>query len=714
MLLVLPAAAQEIPTLTIREIKEIPQENITTLMQRGADLSSDEVYSLTESEWVNKTVRFTGIVLTDVYDSGLASFTNGRVGRVHYFVRDTTAVHEGVEGMDIQIVDGAWDEAGGSGDLVVGDVITVTGTLTYFSGTIQINPEGAIEYEGNIDDFGWPEDIIDPMPVTTSDLMTNLGPQSVQINWENLNHYNNQFVRLEGATVWRSPNRADDRPNYAITSDGAETVILSDDVSIRYRNDRAVYPDRFNKRAADDPFIAPPAGATVNIQGFVFIRGTFAGPGMDVATPPSAILRIAPMTDDDLVVTAEPLVTNFDFMPFDRVYGEEEIDVRIGFDGDESDINSVIVTYESTAGGGAQQVTLSVETDSTFSGAIPVQPDEAFVTMTAQLVDRTGNDFDAPSKPTLRVLYEGITEIRHLRETPTGTRARSPFYGMSLETDIVARVQTDPGASGLITLQDDEGLGLWSGVWVRSTEALTSALNLGDEIRVTEAEVEDEFGVVYIRILDYDLLSDETEPYPHKVLTTNLLQDQETTEPHVGMLVRFNDVTIVNPDASFGEWTFSTKADGTDWVKADDLSNAIAETFASTTFEEGDEVSFLQGAMHFSFSEYKLIPIVLSDVGEILGTDAEDGLVARFSLDQNYPNPFNPSTQIDYSIAQSGAVTLDVFDMLGRKVATLVDEQQAAGSYSVAFDGTGLASGLYLYRLSAGDNVSTRTMVLIK
>jgi hypothetical protein len=86
----------------------------------------------------------------------------------------------------------------------------------------------------------------------------------------------------------------------------------------------------------------------------------------------------------------------------------------------------------------------------------------------------------------------------------------------------------------------------------------------------------------------------------------------------------------------------------------------------------------------------------------------------RFSLDQNYPNPFNPTTQIAYQIPQSETVRLDIFDINGRKVAVLVNESQPAGSYSVTFDASGLGSGLYIYRITAGSFTQTKRLMLVK
>ena len=85
-----------------------------------------------------------------------------------------------------------------------------------------------------------------------------------------------------------------------------------------------------------------------------------------------------------------------------------------------------------------------------------------------------------------------------------------------------------------------------------------------------------------------------------------------------------------------------------------------------------------------------------------------------FSLGQNYPNPFNPTTVISYKLSALSEVTLKVYDVLGREVATLVNGKQNAGSHTVTFDGSRLASGVYLYRLQAGSFVSVKKLVLLK
>ncbi|HAY33781.1 MAG TPA: T9SS C-terminal target domain-containing protein, partial [Bacteroidetes bacterium] len=80
----------------------------------------------------------------------------------------------------------------------------------------------------------------------------------------------------------------------------------------------------------------------------------------------------------------------------------------------------------------------------------------------------------------------------------------------------------------------------------------------------------------------------------------------------------------------------------------------------------------------------------------------------------NYPNPFNPGTIISYELRISSNVKLRVYDILGNEVTTLINEKQSAGSYSVKFNGSGIASGVYFYRLETNDIVQTKRMALVK
>jgi hypothetical protein len=104
-------------------------------------------------------------------------------------------------------------------------------------------------------------------------------------------------------------------------------------------------------------------------------------------------------------------------------------------------------------------------------------------------------------------------------------------------------------------------------------------------------------------------------------------------------------------------------------------------------------------------------------IGNTIGIkNISSEIPSSYSLSQNYPNPFNPVTKIKFDISANsvGQTFLSVYDLLGREVATLVNEQLQPGTYEVTFDGSNLPSGVYFYRLSSGNYIETKKMLMIK
>ncbi len=127
--------------------------------------------------------------------------------------------------------------------------------------------------------------------------------------------------------------------------------------------------------------------------------------------------------------------------------------------------------------------------------------------------------------------------------------------------------------------------------------------------------------------------------------------------------------------------------------------------FGNWIFRVNDNMTSDTGrAMNYCFTIYS---------NEIVGIGS-NGLPTMYSLEQNYPNPFNPLTSIKYSVSKSGLVNLKIYDLLGRVVEDLVNSFKNAGSYSVNFDGSNLASGVYIYQLETSNITLTKKMVLIK
>jgi hypothetical protein len=187
-----------------------------------------------------------------------------------------------------------------------------------------------------------------------------------------------------------------------------------------------------------------------------------------------------------------------------------------------------------------------------------------------------------------------------------------------------------------------------------------------------------------------------------------------------------NDVEVntgTNTYDAFGTVTFpngafpALRVSGTTATKSY-LSGTLANTNTSYTItwllELGNQLEAQVDTP--SSGTVKVHSVSLIIVGSTPATlvKAAPQLPSSFTLSQNYPNPFNPSTQIQFSIPQAGFVSLKVYDMLGREVATLVHQELTPSSYSITWNAANVASGVYLYRLDAGNYSVTKKMVLMK
>jgi endo-1,4-beta-xylanase len=137
-------------------------------------------------------------------------------------------------------------------------------------------------------------------------------------------------------------------------------------------------------------------------------------------------------------------------------------------------------------------------------------------------------------------------------------------------------------------------------------------------------------------------------------------------------------------------------------------STVVDTSIADTTYYWHLSASNDSGVSSYS------APASFTTGDQIVSAHGPEAFPLEFRLSQNYPNPFNPSTVISYQLPAAGEVVLKVYDVLGREMATLVNEKRNAGSYNVTFNGAGLPSGVYFYRLQAGSGEFVRKMVLLK
>jgi hypothetical protein len=172
-----------------------------------------------------------------------------------------------------------------------------------------------------------------------------------------------------------------------------------------------------------------------------------------------------------------------------------------------------------------------------------------------------------------------------------------------------------------------------------------------------------------------------------------VVQKGNRVEVQPGVMRTVNSVTLAVGDPD----SYSTGTDG-----------------RSTVFNYTREVAFYAS---FLDNAVTVNAVCAADARSIFTDVEESSLPFAFSLHQNFPNPFNPSTKIKFtipSVETRHSVSLRVYDVLGREVATLVNENLQPGSYKVTFDATGLASGVYFYRLQAGEFTQTNRMMLMR
>ena len=150
------------------------------------------------------------------------------------------------------------------------------------------------------------------------------------------------------------------------------------------------------------------------------------------------------------------------------------------------------------------------------------------------------------------------------------------------------------------------------------------------------------------------------------------------------------------------------------------ISKNFRHEFEIQGFSKENSLSMKCSSLHDSMKKFQ--PKAQEAIGEsrfsikavLNGSGEPEELPTEIGLQQNYPNPFNPTTQISYQIPQQSNVLLEVYDMAGRKIQTLVNESLSAGSYQVNFDASNLSSGVYIYRLQTGSQVLSRKLTVIK
>jgi len=293
-------------------------------------------------------------------------------------------------------------------------------------------------------------------------------------------------------------------------------------------------------------------------------------------------------------------------------------------------------------------------------------------------------------------LARSIYQIQYTID-PSGD---SPYKDSTVVTSGIVTAGSGVFGSGGFYLQDGDGA--WNGVQVYHNEPADS-VGQGDSVTVTG--VVDEYsgktqitGVVELIINS----TGNTLPNPAPITPGEV----DTSEAYEGVLVKVVSVVVVDTMDGNGEW----KVEGSDTCIVDDDGQYSYIPLLGDTLD-------ITGVVNYSHGSFKIEPRYDADIDTtIVGVRFGDfsAVPGAFALSQNYPNPFNPVTQISFSLPEGSEARLSVYNISGQKVAELVSRKLEAGSYRVNWDGRSFASGVYFYRIEAGNHQMTKKMVLLK
>ena len=321
-----------------------------------------------------------------------------------------------------------------------------------------------------------------------------------------------------------------------------------------------------------------------------------------------------------------------------------------------------------------------------------------------------------------RIFSGTVGSIALIQETIAGGDASLLYTGVNgtntaddpipFDLDAVVQQVFQRGDFWFASLQDDSDLDPWTGIWV-FFGANDPSLTVGDRITITEAAINENFGVTQLQDLTFSVTS-AGAPYDYKDVPTGVLNDTDVAEAHEGMLLTFTDVTITDNDTGFGEWAFSSTGNAADEQEADDWADAFDDFDPATFFVNGEVREFIRGIWWFSFGEYKLAPVELTDIGALV-TANEGGIEARsIRILGTSPNPASATARVAFELDAAGPAALRVFDVTGREVAVLAEGMFAASAHTAELNTGALAPGVYVLRLEAGGEVATTRLAVVR
>jgi len=455
--------------------------------------------------------------------------------------------------------------------------------------------------------------------------------------------------------------------------------------------------------------------------------------------------RLAPIYRGDIIIGYQPpLVTSHRRYPV-IVPSDSTARITCIVREGENPVNAVQLFYRVNYGVFQPLSMAATSGDTLYEAVIPQQSVNSFVNYFIKVADDNdsvtilassatdGSQLDTSKGFFFYTVLNRALTIADIQYTPF-LNGRSGYIGAVIPvsgfvTADTAHLRSTPltgGGTSTWYIQDSSTA--WNGIWVVGAESLLASTKNNDNITVT-GTIQEQFSVTRIGAVSNVVINSTGNPLRNPIsLTTGTFgpsvgNGNPIAEPFEGGLVALDSVTVTNVFPTFADPTEYEVDDGTGpiIVRRDGkntYSNVEADTiFGYTILRQGDKIGRLVGVMYFANNRYKIVPRTNSDFIDVMHVgvlEREQTLPEGFVLHQNYPNPFNPSSNIRFAIASSDFVSLKIFDVLGREVATLVNETLEAGTYTAKWNATGVPSGMYFYRLSSGTNTETKKMVLLK
>ncbi len=696
--------AQTYPEISIRDIQFAPDDSLNFY----GNLNSEP-----RPNYEGDTVTITGVVMHPPYEGANPDSTRTlHAGAAALYLQDQNNPEWG--GIMLRDPEGSTAFA----ILDSGLVIKVTGVVNEYFTTTQLNVFGF--QASNI--LG---QTVRPKPVLlTLDSLTQLGsglPKYTGEKWEGV------YVEIRNLTS--SDQGIIGYNTFNVFDENGSTIVVGNNADY-FRNTPAPLP------GTKVEYVRGYIETRTNINNGWFIINPVYPDDIkygDVSPPNiSNVLRDKGVVKygDDVVVTAKVVDSD----------GTADVtEVKLFYSINEAPFDSL-------------DMTLTDPTDSIWSATIPAQNDSSLVRyyVSAKDLDNavSTNPTNSESGYFYHVLNRDLT-IKDVQYSPFG----SGFSGYNnYVVTVKGRVSADTsniegdGANIGPQVYIQDGTGPWSGIQIFGIQA--EEQTKGTLVEVTGV-VNEQFGVTRIGTLDQGATvtiissGDGVEVEPTIISTSVIGTAAGSTLPaesYEGVLIKIVNVKVLDDNANgesgpdegtggnrnFGEIYVADTSNVQMRVELQDGTHDYHnfwDAYLENTgirIQTGNTFESISGILFYSFGNYKLVPRMNEDfVGQVTGVNNSEIIPEKFELSQNYPNPFNPSTIIKYSIPNvasnfSSSITLKVFDILGREVATLVNKKQKPGNYEVNFDASELTSGIYFYSIKAGNFYQTKKMLLIK